>query len=60
MDYFLSSKTLESIEKAVKAAPWWVPVPRANWRNPEGADSTIVSVITENADDKEDIDECEC
>ena len=54
MDYFLTPKTLESIEKAVKAAPWWVPVPGANWRQPEGKDSSILSEKTENQEEDED------
>merc|ERR1719322_1802813 len=54
MDYFLSPKTLESIEKAVKAAPWWLPVPGANWRQPEGKDSSIVSEETEAQEEDED------
>ena len=54
MDYFLSPKTLEGIKNAVKAAPWWVPVPGANWRHPEGTDSTIVSDEVEDKDDEEE------
>ena len=42
MDYFVSEETIKNIKQAVKAAPWWVPVNGANWRHPEGADSSIV------------------
>ncbi|KAK2091534.1 Formylglycine-proteinrating enzyme [Saguinus oedipus] len=28
-------------ETQVAAAPWWLPVKGANWRHPEGPDSTI-------------------
>lgn len=38
---FLSKTTLKSITKAVKDAPWWVPVKGANWKHPEGEDSNI-------------------
>jgi sulfatase modifying factor 1 len=38
---FLSETTLKSITKAVKDAPWWVPVKGANWKHPEGEDSNI-------------------
>ena len=41
MDYFLSTQTLQEIETAVKDAPWWVPVKSADWKHPEGADSSI-------------------
>ena len=41
-DYFLSNETINTIEQAVKAAPWWVPVKGADWRHPEGPDSSIV------------------
>lgn len=38
---FLSKNTLKSITQAVKDAPWWVPVKGANWKHPEGKDSSI-------------------
>ena len=42
MDYFLSTETLKNVKQAVRDAPWWVPVNAANWRHPEGPDSSIV------------------
>ena len=41
MDYFLSEETKAGITQAVKDAPWWLPVKGADWRHPEGPDSTI-------------------
>ena len=41
-DYFLSNDTISTVQQAVKAAPWWVPVKGADWRHPEGPDSSIV------------------
>ena len=41
-DYFLSNDTISTIKQAVKAAPWWVPVQGADWKHPEGQDSSIV------------------
>nr|XP_061814321.1 formylglycine-generating enzyme-like [Nerophis lumbriciformis] len=36
------SKTVQSqITQAVAAAPWWLPVKEANWRQPEGPGSNI-------------------
>ena len=34
-------QTKSSISKAVKDAPWWLPVKGANWRHPEGPDSDV-------------------
>ena len=42
MDYFLSTETSKDIKQAVKDAPWWLPVTGANWRHPEGPDSSII------------------
>ena len=41
MDKYLSEETLSQIDKAVKAAPWWLPVKGADWQHPEGPDSNI-------------------
>ena len=43
MDKFVSEKTLSKVDKAVKDAPWWVPIKEANWRHPEGPDSNVDS-----------------
>lgn len=43
---FLSETTFKSITKAVKDAPWWVPVKGANWKHPEGEDSNINGNMT--------------
>ncbi|XP_064154799.1 formylglycine-generating enzyme isoform X2 [Anguilla rostrata] len=37
----LSEAVKSQISQAVAAAPWWLPVKGANWRHPEGPDSTI-------------------
>ncbi|XP_006132861.2 formylglycine-generating enzyme isoform X2 [Pelodiscus sinensis] len=37
----LSEQVKTDIQQAVAAAPWWMPVKGANWRQPEGPDSNI-------------------
>ncbi|XP_071539905.1 formylglycine-generating enzyme [Panulirus ornatus] len=37
----LSETVKSTLENAVAAAPWWVPVKGANWQHPEGPDSVI-------------------
>ncbi|CAL8339295.1 unnamed protein product [Merluccius merluccius] len=37
----LSESVKSQITQAVAAAPWWLPVKGANWKNPEGPDSEI-------------------
>ncbi|XP_035757292.1 formylglycine-generating enzyme isoform X4 [Egretta garzetta] len=37
----LSEEVKAGIHQAVAAAPWWLPVKGANWKHPEGPDSTI-------------------
>ncbi|XP_078517787.1 formylglycine-generating enzyme [Lissotriton helveticus] len=37
----LSEEVKSSIQQAVAAAPWWLPVKGANWKHPEGPDSNI-------------------
>ncbi|XP_030163139.1 formylglycine-generating enzyme [Lynx canadensis] len=37
----LSEQVKTDIQQAVAAAPWWLPVKGANWRHPEGPDSTV-------------------
>ncbi|KAM9374461.1 formylglycine-generating enzyme [Phaethornis superciliosus] len=39
----LSEEVKANIHQAVAAAPWWLPVKGANWKHPEGPDSTISS-----------------
>lgn len=41
MDYFVSKEVNENIQQAVEGAEWWLPVPRASWKQPEGKGSTI-------------------
>ncbi|XP_074529324.1 LOW QUALITY PROTEIN: formylglycine-generating enzyme [Halichoeres trimaculatus] len=36
----LSDSVKDEITQAVAEAPWWLPVKGANWRHPEGPDST--------------------
>lgn len=38
----LSEPVKAQIHQAVAAAPWWLPVKGADWRHPEGPDSTIL------------------
>ncbi|XP_034946908.1 formylglycine-generating enzyme isoform X2 [Chelonus insularis] len=37
----LSNETKDKIQQVVAEAPWWLPVDKATWRNPEGPDSNI-------------------
>lgn len=37
----ISEEIKKDIHQAVAAAPWWLPVKGAYWRNPEGPDSVI-------------------
>uniref|UniRef100_A0A1A8GHR5 Sulfatase modifying factor 1 n=1 Tax=Nothobranchius korthausae TaxID=1143690 RepID=A0A1A8GHR5_9TELE len=37
----LSDSVKNQITQAVAAAPWWLPVKGANWKHPEGPDSSI-------------------
>ncbi|CAD5115558.1 DgyrCDS4522 [Dimorphilus gyrociliatus] len=41
LEGFLSEKVKEGITQAVAAAPWWLPVDKADWRHPEGPDSSL-------------------
>ncbi|KAG9470174.1 hypothetical protein GDO78_018710 [Eleutherodactylus coqui] len=38
----ISEEVKSGIDKAVAAAPWWLPVKGADWRHPEGPDSDIL------------------
>ncbi|XP_068763321.1 formylglycine-generating enzyme isoform X3 [Struthio camelus] len=38
----LSEEVKAGIHQAVAAAPWWLPVKGANWKHPEGPDSSIL------------------
>ena len=40
-EFFLSEEKKREILQAVADAPWWLPVPGADWRHPEGADSSL-------------------
>lgn len=33
--------TMEDLDFQVDAVPWWLPVPNASWRQPEGFDSGL-------------------
>ncbi|XP_036074368.1 formylglycine-generating enzyme isoform X5 [Rousettus aegyptiacus] len=37
----LSEQVKTDTQQAVAAAPWWLPVKGADWRHPEGPDSTV-------------------
>ncbi|XP_043213461.1 formylglycine-generating enzyme-like [Amphibalanus amphitrite] len=39
--HLLPQSVLASIGQSVAAAPWWLPVAGAQWRHPEGADSSV-------------------
>jgi formylglycine-generating enzyme required for sulfatase activity len=38
---FVSAETAKKVEKVAAQTPWWWVVPGADWRHPEGPDSTI-------------------
>lgn len=40
-ELYLSEAVFQSIDKKVDAVPWWLPVPNASWRQPEGFDSGL-------------------
>lgn len=42
MENYLSQPTLDNVTQSVAAAPWWLSVNGAYWRQPEGNDSTIL------------------
>lgn len=37
----VSPEVNASVTQAAAEAPWWLPVPSASWRQPEGADSSV-------------------
>ncbi|KAF0297784.1 Formylglycine-generating enzyme [Amphibalanus amphitrite] len=39
--HLLPQSVLASIQQSVAAAPWWLPVAGADWRHPEGPDSSV-------------------
>ena len=41
MDQELSPEVSATIDQAVAASPWWLPVKGATWKHPEGVDSNI-------------------
>lgn len=41
LERMISEKVKQNITQAVAAAPWWLPVDHADWRHPEGPDTTI-------------------
>lgn len=41
LEKLLSDTVKESITQAVAAAPWWLPVEKADWKHPYGPDSNI-------------------
>ncbi|XP_015924540.1 formylglycine-generating enzyme [Parasteatoda tepidariorum] len=41
LEALLSENVKSTITQAVAAAPWWLPVKGASWKNPEGVDSNI-------------------
>ncbi|CAG2168683.1 unnamed protein product [Oppiella nova] len=40
-EMMLSDEVKQNITQSVAQAPWWLPVPNASWRAPEGIDSNI-------------------
>ncbi|XP_077998546.1 inactive C-alpha-formylglycine-generating enzyme 2-like [Glandiceps talaboti] len=38
---FVKEEIRKNITERIETSPWWVPVPRAYWRQPEGPGSTI-------------------
>lgn len=41
LEKYVSEETLKNVTQSVAAAPWWVPVNGADWRHPQGPDSSI-------------------
>lgn len=41
LDMMISDAVKNGITQAVAAAPWWLPVKKADWRHPEGPDTDI-------------------
>lgn len=41
VEQFISKAISEKIQSAVAAAPWWLPVDKADWQHPEGPDTNI-------------------
>ncbi|KAK2175495.1 hypothetical protein NP493_728g01082 [Ridgeia piscesae] len=46
VETFLSKDVKDKITQAVAAAPWWLPVEKADWRHPFGPDSNISESMT--------------
>jgi len=46
--HFVSDKVSSTIDKAVANAEWWLPVPSATWRTPEGVDSSLDNPVLVN------------
>ena len=44
----LSDAVKDTVTQAVARAPWWLPVKGANWMHPEGPDSSISGIISNN------------
>ncbi|XP_078678573.1 formylglycine-generating enzyme-like [Branchiostoma floridae x Branchiostoma belcheri] len=42
LENIISEQVKREISQAVAGAPWWLPVPGADWRHPEGPDSDII------------------
>lgn len=45
VEAFLSKEVSEAITKEVTNAPWWLPVDGADWRHPNGVDTSIADVM---------------
>ena len=41
-ELWLSKAVSDTIDQAVAAVPWWLPVKGCSWRNPEGFDTSFV------------------
>jgi formylglycine-generating enzyme len=42
---FVSPELSATITQAVQGAEWWLPVPNATWRHPEGLDSNLDTAL---------------
>ncbi|CAH1779519.1 unnamed protein product [Owenia fusiformis] len=42
----ISEEIKKDITQAVAAAPWWLPVKKADWRHPEGPDTSLEGRMT--------------
>lgn len=45
LENYVSEEVLKNVTQSVAAAPWWVPINGADWRHPNGPDSSIKDIM---------------